>query len=438
MRYVIALIMLLAAPVQAATLALGGDATMGCTLSLNGEIARGDAQEVGFFLEDYGLLGGGQRLCLNSAGGSFADAVQIAQRLVAQGIGTAVAEGAVCNGACALAFIGGTSAGAPDRRLHPGGRLGFHAPQITDAERAYTRAEVDTAYGVALIALSEVITLQSQSDFDFPASLLAELVATPPQSVRRVDTVADAALWRVTVTPVLAPDLPAKTLTEHACHNAALALWDVPGSAVQSLPEAFVNAQSVTSEGLELTTVYAFADNRARCRLTLTQGAPQIGSAGYPEIGARTAPLTAAMLHDPDRLLADLTAGQTPLAQIVARYTDGAVPPVALAQTTVQTCAPEAPQMRVTNVTEFVNMRVAPSFGARILRQAPKGEVLDLITAEPRFVGPSARRAACQSACSQPDQTAERAACITDNVLWHHVRAGGQTGWISRKYLGAP
>jgi hypothetical protein len=70
---------------------------------------------------------------LHSTGGDAAEALRIGQLLRGSGIATRIPAGAVCAGACAEAFLGGTA-----RFVDEGGRLGFSGVPI--AKRRPTAA----------------------------------------------------------------------------------------------------------------------------------------------------------------------------------------------------------------------------------------------------------------------------------------------------------
>src|SRR5690242_4924143 len=75
-----------------------------CNVLLKGPIEDGD---LGKLLDIY-EKGSFEDLCLDSSGGSYAEAVRIAEQLVNWSYpGTVVDKGASCYGACAYVFMGG-------------------------------------------------------------------------------------------------------------------------------------------------------------------------------------------------------------------------------------------------------------------------------------------------------------------------------------------
>ena len=102
---------------HAAEIMLSDGQSMGCQLRIDGPIATGDADRLDEALRDLPFPEGtspvGQRVCLNSTGGSLVEAVRMGDLIAERFMGTAVPEAATCEGACALVFLGG---GLPIRR----------------------------------------------------------------------------------------------------------------------------------------------------------------------------------------------------------------------------------------------------------------------------------------------------------------------------------
>ncbi|WP_417210612.1 hypothetical protein [Antarctobacter sp.] len=204
----IACTLALTSPASAATLTDGGDAYMGCTATLAGALAPGDAAKAKTFFE--ARTDRFHILCLDSPGGSLVEGIQIGDLLQAQGISTAVARGAECFSACAVLFLAGlewfNDAGPfyPHRQLHAAGRLGFHAPSLVVPEGAFNAEQVSAAYAVAIASLAEVSA--RKSDWRLSDSLLTTLLKTPPSGMYHVETVYDAALWGISVVGTVYPD----------------------------------------------------------------------------------------------------------------------------------------------------------------------------------------------------------------------------------------
>lgn len=209
---------------------------MGCVLRLSGPIEAGDAATLDALLVEKGYnFDGtpiGHRICLDSPGGSFVEAVRMADLLAFNRVGTVVDAGAICESACAIMFMAGSffhnegERAVSDRHLHPTARLGFHAPALLVEERLYSQAEITGAYDVALSTIAEVRRLISTHRLDFPESLFIAMLDTPFDAMRYVETVADAALWRIGVVEVRPPVSVSQQGIWHACHSAESSLID--------------------------------------------------------------------------------------------------------------------------------------------------------------------------------------------------------------------
>lgn len=162
-------------------------------------------------------------VCLDSPGGVLTEGVNLAALFKDQHIPTKIEADAVCESACALAFMGGTqgyseSGVAVMRVLHPLGRLGFHSPALDIAAGQYSQDNVEKAFQLALEAIAminEQLTSQSEGTEPYlKPSLLSALLRTPASTMLYVDTVDRAGQWSIDVGPIR--DLPAvsdKTLT---------------------------------------------------------------------------------------------------------------------------------------------------------------------------------------------------------------------------------
>ncbi|WP_313556446.1 hypothetical protein [Agrobacterium cavarae] len=122
---------------QAATFAMSSKDI--CVVSLEGEIVEGDFQRLQTigataFKGSDGESSAKDTICLNSPGGSVAEGVRIAEFFYQKGIGTVIDQGDECYSICAIMFMMGIAQGAEvnfvNRKLHLGGKLGFHRPYL--------------------------------------------------------------------------------------------------------------------------------------------------------------------------------------------------------------------------------------------------------------------------------------------------------------------
>lgn len=222
----------MAVPAQAATITQGGDTSLNCRVTVSGEIAPGDAARMIAAL-DAVLAGydmqpdlppeqyfnkGEIRVCLDSAGGDWAEALRMGDALAYRYpdlaypytmIGTAIASGATCEGPCAMVFMAGgyfshlsaTGFHEPDRLLHTNATLGFGLPD-----------------GIDPLEAINAIADRAERYMIYP-NLFREILGTPPGSLTRVETVAHAASWRIQLSGTPAVRDPGPVAYEYACKN---------------------------------------------------------------------------------------------------------------------------------------------------------------------------------------------------------------------------
>ncbi|WP_146260213.1 hypothetical protein [Rhizobium tubonense] len=136
----------------------------------------------------------GSSLCLDSAGGDFLEGLSIAEWLAGRNVTTVIANGASCYSACAITFMGGSEweeIYLPKRKLHVGGRLGFHAPYLIAIGKTYSGLELEATYSSGLQAVARMIKLGAQmGEVGFiPERVMLKLLAAGPNDLYMVDDV---------------------------------------------------------------------------------------------------------------------------------------------------------------------------------------------------------------------------------------------------------
>lgn len=248
----LALSLTAASTASAAQFETGGDASLGCITTIRGPIAQGDLERLQAHLADlqtngptvingidmsplqdpdsfYAVPVQEKRLCLDSPGGSLAEVIKIVDYLRQEGpygeyiwrntLGTAVPAGARCESACAILFLAGrrdtrSEEGLlPDRVLHSRGKLGFHAISLDLPEGSYSHSQVSQAFTLAVKSMGAVA--DRMGDLEMRLSLLRLMLATPPDQMSYVETLAQAAQWNIQLagTPSLTEPGPANVLT---------------------------------------------------------------------------------------------------------------------------------------------------------------------------------------------------------------------------------
>ena len=190
-----------------------------CKARLSGEINEGDFERLKTALPE--VRGG--TLCLDSPGGSYEEALRVAEFVHENGIATLIDQGQHCYSACALIFMAGTAfhenSIVIDRRLHILGTLGFHAPYLAKDKKRYDQVSLDVAYRTGMVALGKLLDIARNSAVAdrnnvFPVALLAEALKRGPLEAFEVDTVRKAIEYKIDLDGV--PELT-KLTQEKVC-----------------------------------------------------------------------------------------------------------------------------------------------------------------------------------------------------------------------------
>ncbi len=459
----------LAAPVQAATIETIPQNDMGCVLRISGTLEAGDAAQLETVLSgiDYrfSTTPEGERICLDSAGGSLVEGVKMGDLISRFDFGTVVEGGAVCESACAIMFMSGSFShpeaegnSVPDRLLHPKGRLGFHAPSLVAEDRSYSLQEINKAYAVALASMGQIVRLRSEGRSTMAESLFLTILTTPPGGMTYVETVGQAARWRIDVAPVALPKAASDRIILDACDNADAGLLDTEPrpwtqSGLSRAPKVTLtrasaqSARAFTQDGYRTEAVSSChiqfsAPDSAVTRIGFLQ---MVGDSGNRDTRREVFPY---LFYPASTRLQDLPVAQPRSNAGYAGFTasfDGAAGQ-AQAAVTFDSCFVQEERLMIVNVQNFVNLRQRPGFNAQVLRKVPKGERVTVLDAgRVHQVGSNAAktrcRDICRSAARRPGNAAMKAranACIGDHVYWYRIRDGqGTSGFVSRKFLGA-
>ena len=313
-----ALLIGMASPSSALTFKEGGDASMNCIATFDGQIEPGDADRMKAFLarwwakheSTYKYEMPRLSICLNSPGGSLAEAVKMADALVRDNenywmasLGTAVPAGAVCESACAVFFMAGgevteSDVGRlPDRKLHVNGRLGFHAPAIGLSDRTYNKEEVDRAFKIAILSIGEVAKRMDM--LRLRHSVLRTMLETAPDDMYYVESIGDAAHWNIQVVglPLMRDFSPANV--DQACYlmhrsyepedgisATNFADQSGPGQSNEQDTDVFGREDGFTAHGAtkESFVQYASADGQIEFVTDDGEDLMEIGCSGYVDL----------------------------------------------------------------------------------------------------------------------------------------------------------
>lgn len=216
------------------------DRYMNCIVRISGLIENGDTQKLADVLSrlartrvhqgleplEYDTARAsndpGYRICLDSPGGSYAEALRMADYIF-EFMGTAVPRGARCLSACAVVFMAGSHNSESDagtvanRLLHAAAELGFHAPSLVVEQGDYNEAAVDAAYKIAIASVGRLV--ERSRRFRASPSLLASMLQTPPDQMLMIETVFQAGHWDIPVTGTVRPERLDKRAVSDACNT---------------------------------------------------------------------------------------------------------------------------------------------------------------------------------------------------------------------------
>jgi hypothetical protein len=193
-----------------------------CDYLFSGVVVRGDAQKI---VSQIPSWSSGSTLCLDSPGGSLTEGIKMFHAIWENGsLATRVLQGAECQSACALAFLGGSLVvgtgviRSKNAVIEAGATLGFHSPRLVlPRDGIHSSADVAGAYQIALIdahAMFDLTQTQEQSARGMSEFLFSKILMTPPQDMYRINTIGRASLSDVQVANV-----PIKELSWDALMN---------------------------------------------------------------------------------------------------------------------------------------------------------------------------------------------------------------------------
>lgn len=197
----------------------------GCSHRFTGSVEKGD-------LAKFNIVRPGQTItvvCLDSPGGSFAEAIKIGEYMKEQNIGAQLEKDAKCLSACSLIFMAGSyyahEVGSLFWRImHPTAQLGFHVPSLVVEEGNYQKDSVEKAYQIAMRSISDMIfKLVQKQGFEggntMKLALIGEMISTPSNQMFMIDTVDKVGRWDIRIAPSVLPQNITDTQYYQACLN---------------------------------------------------------------------------------------------------------------------------------------------------------------------------------------------------------------------------
>jgi hypothetical protein len=207
-------------------------------IRISGPLATGDARRLTARLESVGLSAGGTTwgmypiAVLSGSGGSYEEGIRLARLLREYRIPTTVEARAECSGACAIAFMGGSTeeqgSVVPSRSVGAHSRLRLGAPELELPSRvaASDRGAVLAAYDRALRRMAEIMGLMMEHDVS-PA-FLQRMFAQGRARTLQLSTVDDLGRARVSFNAPLNVRHMTRLMVANFCRNGFS--WNAQGS----------------------------------------------------------------------------------------------------------------------------------------------------------------------------------------------------------------
>lgn len=209
-----------------------------CDARLEGPISSGATERLRELMigEKWSPAGSAPTICLNSPGGSLAEAIKMQEYFLNENIFTYVSEGDECLSACAIVLLAGSATFGNgimfhqfSRRIHPNSTIGFHAPSLSVPNATFSKSQIENAFKTgtsALRSFMEMTHRRVRSQKVMENGILWAVLLTPPEDIFYIDTVFKSYAASISLGPVSIDDdswyesIPwAASSAEFACDN---------------------------------------------------------------------------------------------------------------------------------------------------------------------------------------------------------------------------
>jgi|GEM_PF-7018308 len=476
------LLALLLVACTVATRALAADvhiqSSTNCPVTMSGPVEPGDLEKVmrvrDRFPGQTDPTTSNQIVCLSGPGGSYAEALALAEYFYREGIGTRIEPGEQCYSACALLFLFGTVyfyEGVGDghnanRSMHFTSVLGFHRPELhLNDDDAYGAKDLELAFDAALSAALGFLEISNYSSYGsqmVPSDLVAEIFSHKGDRFFYIDTVGKAARWNIGIDGL---DLPTKMGPEEAynvCNN--LGQWPRRYLSDAPIHPGYPNTTrvvEVTENGLVFLVYGAYqGDAEHVCLVKLNDngdGSADLFACGM--LGMENQTIGAEICVDErgiDKLSRisnslSLFPANLPLLQVntEARNIEAAAALYEAAgeyrdRTLRSDCVPKNSWLTITNVQEFATLRSMPGFEKPTVAEISFNTSLRLADPGIALLGTSETLDQCRRACTLAQSTGSLSvhdiavldACFDQNVFWYLLETWDkEIGYVSGRYL---
>ncbi|MEP1423353.1 MAG: hypothetical protein ABJX32_00810 [Tateyamaria sp.] len=165
-------------------------------IEISGQIEDGDTEQLKALVEATGFskcISPGRcphnnTIAFNSPGGNLVEALKLGEYIADQNFATLLDKGAICESACALAFLAGYTKYEgyffPRRYAHETATLGIHRPFFTLPERTYSSDEVGNVVAIVNEAIIRATSYLLTVGIDL--GFLQRMYATPGNDMYRL------------------------------------------------------------------------------------------------------------------------------------------------------------------------------------------------------------------------------------------------------------
>lgn len=151
---------------------------------------------------------------LNSTGGDFMAAINIANNAKFGKFATVVNKSHVCLSACSILFMAGET-----KKLYLGAKLGFHAPFLAfnapGGQMSFTFQEINSAYDAAKEVLASLVDLAARGRIS--SSLLSIILNVPRDEFYYIDSIDKVGRWDIDIA-----DMPYVRISSASIKNACI------------------------------------------------------------------------------------------------------------------------------------------------------------------------------------------------------------------------
>jgi hypothetical protein len=269
-----------------------------CAVQFSGQINPGDFDRFVQYtkplvLSDNGGPEHGLTVCLNSKGGNLVEALRFAHFFRRESVGTVVGSGQICISACALIFMMGVGwvgeTSFLNRKLHVGGRVGFHRPSFKiDSTELMQPSAVVAAYDAAIRSVIELMIISnnrapSENAEMIPSDLIQLMLEHVDDDIYFIDSIEKAGRWRIELFGFEMPRLLTENHAVQACLNSLRWESREPIEESSITIDGFEIQKLVTTEGATAFSVYKVGEDNGGINCFVSDNGSYLAACGNGE-----------------------------------------------------------------------------------------------------------------------------------------------------------